>query len=265
MQVENTYLNELLNKLITIDQTYYGLQTEKEGDIGERFVKDSIKYYFWEKGFKLHNSGNRIFDIEEQIGSDKKRGKRGIDFRFSFAYGKIQHDCYVESKNWKKRKITNKMFKTEILDRFTNYANQPNVIWIVTMNKANKSEITQNCKNNNIHILPIDTKIVTSQLNTKSFNPIMEHFLDEIHKLMNVITGVYFNKHNVAKRVNNPKPYDTDIILGMDISFIAKKHGTTPSMVEKRKSELKNKEGVSIIDGRSKTYDLARFVRMDDL
>jgi len=263
MKVEKIYLDELLKKLKKIDKTYYGKVTEKEGDIGERFVKDSIKYYLWEKGFKLHNSGNRIYDIEEQVGSDKKRGKRGIDFRFSFKYNKIQHDCYVESKNWKKRKIPPAMFQDEILDRFTKYANQPNVIWIVTMNKANISQISQNCNNHNIHILPIDTKIVTPQLNTKSFTPIMENFLDDFHNLITVITGRIFSKPTFKPRPNS-KPYDEDIILGKPLSYIAKKHGTTESMVSKRKTELSNM-GENILDGRSTTALNAKILRWEDI
>lgn len=265
MKVEVTYLNELLDKLITIDITHYSNIKEKEGDIGERFVKDCIKYYFWEKGFKLYSSGNRIFDIEEQIGSNKKKGNRGIDFRFSFVHNNKQYDCYVESKNWKKRKIPPAMFQDEILDRFINYANQPNVIWILTMNKGNISKIRKRCQKHSIHILAIDTKIVTKQLNAKSFTPIMEHFLDDFHKLMKVITGVFLNKQSVVKKVKNPRPYDTDIILGMDISFIAKKYGTTPSMVEKRKYELKNNEGIDIVDGRSTTARYAKFYTRDDI
>ena len=263
MQVENTYLNELLNKLITIDQTPYGLVTEKEGDIGERFVKDSIKYYFWEKGFKLHNLGNRIFDIEEQIGSNKKRGKRGIDFRFSFAYNGQKHDCYVESKNWDIQKITNGTFNKEILDRFTNYANQQNVIWILTMNKANIAKIRHNCNTHNIHILPIDTKIVTQQLNLQSFTPIMEHFLDDFHYLITVLTGITFNKLNFTPKPNS-KPYDEDIIMGKPISYIAKKYRTSESMVSKRKTEL-GKMGENIIDGRSQTARYAKFLRRKDI
>ena len=258
MQVENTYLKELLKKLTNIDQTVYGNQLDKDGDIGERFVKDCIKYYFWEKGFKLNDSGNMIYDIEEQVGSNKKRGKRGIDFRFNFKYNIIQHDCFAEAKNWKKQKVSDKKFKSQILDRFINYAKNPNGIRIVTMNKANISEITNNCWIYGIHILPIDKKIVTKELNIKSFTPIMEHFLDDFDYLITVITGRTFSKPTFKPRPKS-KPYDEDIILGKPLSYIAKKHGTTESMVSKRKNELSNM-GENILDGRSTTALNARYL-----
>ena len=86
----------------------------------------------------------------------------------------------------------------------------------------------------------------------------------ELHNLITKIIGLPLIKHSVVNQVKNPKPYDTDIILGMDPSFIAKKHGTTVSFIQKRKSELKNDEGIDIVDGRSKTARLGKYITMDD-
>lgn len=263
MKVEKTYLNVLLQKLLTIDNTHYKNIRKKDGKIGERFVKDSIKYYFWEKSFKLQDSGNRIFDIEGQFGSDRISGDRGIDFRFAFMYNYKQYNCFVEVKNWKIQKISKQEFNSEILDRFINYANLPNVIWILTMHKGNISKITKGCQKHNIHILPMDRKIVTNQLNIKSLTPIMEHFLDGFDTFMSTTTGVNLTKIGLKKETDS-KPYDRDIKLGMPPELVANRHNTTVSNIQKRKSDLKSR-GRNIIDGRSKTARLARLLRRQDI
>ena len=103
MELDQVYVNDLLDKLKAIDSKNYSNQRDKDGDIGERFVKDSIKYYMREKDFKLRKSGNRTFTIEGQYKVGKS-GYGGIDFRFRFVHNNKRYDCYVESKNWKKYK-----------------------------------------------------------------------------------------------------------------------------------------------------------------
>jgi hypothetical protein len=263
MKVDTTYLNNLLNKLIKIDQKHYPNARKKDGDIGERFVKDSIKFYMWEKGFKLRDSGNRTFNMDEQVKANQ-RGMGGVDFQFDFEHNNKKYDCYIESKNWKKYQfIPNSMFNKEILDRFTKNANQPGCIWVVTMNKDNIPLISQRCQNNNIHIISIDTKIITNQLNKTSLTHIMEHFLDDFDRLMTILTGVKFRKPAKKARLGS-KPYDNAIILGLQPSLIAKMYGTTLKYITKRKSEIK-KMGIDVLDGRSKTAKRAKLIKEDQL
>ena len=85
MKVDTIFLNDLLARLVSIDNKQYRNQKDKDGDIGERFVKDCIKYYMWSKGFRLRKTGNRTFNIEGQYKVDKS-GYGGIDFRLHFIY-----------------------------------------------------------------------------------------------------------------------------------------------------------------------------------
>jgi len=263
MKLHDAYVDDLLKKLIDINNRHYNNQKDKDGDIGERFVKDCIKYYMWEKDFRLGESGNRIFSIKGQYKVEKS-GYGGIDFRFRFVHNNRRYDCYVESKNWKKyKKIHYSTFTDEILDRFTKNTTQQRCKWIVTMNKSNIPLIEQWCQNCGIYILPIDKKITTRQLNTKSFTPIMKDFLDELDKLMKKLTGKKLCK---SWKMNKkyPRSLDADIIKGLPPKLISLKHGVSEKYVWKRKSELKN-QGNRILDGRSKIAVAARFLTKEDL
>jgi hypothetical protein len=260
MKVDTVTLNDLLTKLTNIDNTPYLNPLDKDGDIGERFVKDNIKYYMSKKGFKLRPSGNRTYYIEKP----PKKGKVGADFPFCFTHNNSLYNCYIESKNWKVYQfIPQKMFQNEILDRFILKANQHGSIWILTINQANIHLISQRCQQHNIFIVPIDTKITTAQLTLANLRPIMEHFIDEFHKLITSL--IQINIHKPKKQVRaNSRPYDDDIILGLPSDLIARMHGTTKQNIEKRRSEL-NSQGVNVLDMRSKTAYLARFITKNQL
>ena len=260
MNVNAIYLKDVLNKLIKIDNTYYPNLRKKDGDIGERFVKDSIKYYMWEKGFKLRKSGNSSFKIKGQYKSGKG-GMGGIDFWFVFVHNNKQYDCYVEVKNWNIFVLTPTMFQEEVLNRFLMNVNQPGNIKILTVNRGYLRPMGALCLNHNIHIVPIDTKITKNQLNATSLRSIMENFLDEFDKLITTLTTVKLRK-SLTKMPLNSKPYDEVIILGLEPVLIANMFGTTPGNIQKRKSQLK-KWGFSVLDSRSKTSIDAKFITKD--
>lgn len=264
MKVDSVHLNDLLIKLIKINQKHYPNPRKRDGDIGERFVKDSIKYYMWEKGFKLRSSGNRTFKIEGQYKAGRG-GMGGIDFRFGFVHNNKRYDCFVESKNWGIFNLTYSMFQTEILNRFYKNVNHPGCIRIVTINRAYtyKRKITTLCRINNIYTVPIDRKITSNQLNTASLRIIMEHFLDAFDILMTRLTGVKLRKPKI-KNIPNSKPYDKDILLGLPPSLIKKKYGSTTNNITKRKSQLK-KLGMDVLDSRSSVARLARFLTKEQI
>jgi hypothetical protein len=264
VNVDAIYLNELLAKLIKINQTYYPNPKKKDGDIGERFVKDCVKYYMWRKGFKLRHSGNRTFKIEGQYRAGRG-GMGGIDFRFGFEYNNRPFDCYVETKNWGVYSISPTDFQTEILNRFTRNANQPGCIWVLTINRGQITQILRFCQQFNVHIdiVPIDRKITSSQLNIRSLKPIVEHFLDDFDKFMTGLTRVHLHKPKQQLQ-RGFKPYDDAIILGLPSDLIAKIHHTTPKNIDKRRSEL-HSQGVNVLDMRSRTSRLARLITQNQL
>lgn len=109
----------------------------------------------------------------------------------------------------------------------------------------------------------MDTKITTAQLNIASLTPIMEHFLDDFHKLITYLTHVKLRKPRKKIRPNS-KPYDDAIILGLPSQWIAQHYGSTFKNIEKRKSELK-KQGIVLLDARSRTSRLVKFITKNKL
>jgi hypothetical protein len=264
MKVEANYPSDLLSKLITINQKYYPNPRKKDGDIGERFVKDCVKYYMWNKGFKLRHSGNRTFKIEAQYRAGR-RGMGGIDFRFGFVYNNLPYDCYVETKNWGVYSIAPSTFQTEILDRYTKNASQAGCIWVLTINRGQIPQILKFCHQYKVHIniVPIDRKITSSQLNIRSLRPIVEHFLDDFDKLMTLLTSVHLHKSKHQLRAGS-KSYDDAIILGLPSDLIAKMYGLSPKYIDKRRSQLRS-QGINVLDMRSITARLARLITQNQL
>jgi len=215
LNVDRIFISELKKKLVKIDNKNLP-QNDKDGKIGEKFVKEGIKYYLWEKNFKVRKKGNRVFSIK----GHNKSGPGGIDFHLKIRYSGKLHDCYVEVKNWKVYQfIPQKMFNTEMLDRFTKNANKPGVIWILIMNKANIGLINSRCWFNNIEIITLDRKITSNELNIKDLTDIMNDFLRDFS---------YFFTHLSGKKPHNFKHKSShvtdrikeDIRLGKPYSLI---------------------------------------------
>jgi hypothetical protein len=264
MKVDAIYLNDLLTKLITINNTHYPNPKKKDGDIGERFVKDCIKYYMWRKGFKLRHSGDRTFKIEGQYRAGRG-GMGGIDFRFGFVYNNSPFDCFIEMKNWNVYQISPTDFQREILNRFTQNTNATGCYWVLTINTGQVSQILQLCGQFKvkIDIIPIDTKITTVQLNVQSLKPIVEHFLDDFDRWISQLINVHPHKPKQQVRANS-RPYDDAIILGLPSDLIARMYNTTPNNINKRRSQL-HSQGVNVLDMRSRTARLARFITQNQL
>ena len=82
MKVDAFFINELEKTLDKIDKGSLP-PNDKLGKIGEKFVKEGIKYYFWEKGFCVGKVGNETFNIGGPY-KPVAGGMGGIDFRLEF-------------------------------------------------------------------------------------------------------------------------------------------------------------------------------------
>jgi len=257
MNVDAVFIGELENHLLKIDNSSLP-SNDKLGRIGEKFVKEGIKYYFWEKGFCVNKTGNDTFNIGGPF-KPSSGGMGGIDFRLEFRYNGIPYDCYIEVKNWKHyTKLSPAMFNTEILGRFTKNASQSVCIWIVIMNKRNAPLIQQGCQQHNIHIIPLEEHITSRFLNPADLTRIMELFLDEFSNLVDKITGVKLP--NSAKKTGKtiPEQIEEDIRLGKPYSLIASNYNKSVSNIQKIASEMKSK-GIDLIDRRSTGWGLLQY------
>ena len=104
--VDAYYISELEKELLNIYNKNLSIN-DILGEIGERFVKDGIKYYFFSKGFKVRKTGERTFKISGQY-KVRKSGVGGIDFRLQYIHRGKRYDCYVEV-------MTREGFENEIL------------------------------------------------------------------------------------------------------------------------------------------------------
>ncbi len=238
MKVDAFFINELEKKLDAIDKSSLP-QNDKSGKIGEKFVKEGIKYYFWEKGFCVHTIGNETFNIGGPF-KPIQGGMGGIDFRLEFRYSGTSYDCYIEVKNWKHyTNIPPTMFNTEILYRFTKNAVPSGCVRIVVMNQRNSQLIQQGCRQNNIEIIPLEEHITSRFLNVVDLTRIMEHFLDEFSNLIDKIIGVPLQ--NSTKKVGKtiPEQIKEDIRLGKPYSQISSTYNKSHSYVQKLANEMK--------------------------
>ncbi len=251
MNVDAIFIGELENLLKKIDSSSLPSK-DKLGKIGEKFVKEGIKYYFWEKGFSVNKTGNDTFNIGGPY-KPSSGGMGGIDFRLEFRYNGRPYDCYIEVKNWKHyTKITPTMITTEILGRFTKNAIQSGCVWILIMNKRNVALIQQGCQQQNIHIIPLEEHITSIFLNPADLTRIMGLFLDEFSNLIDKIIGIPLQNSTKKAGMSIPDQIKEDIRLGKPYSLISTTYNKSKSYVQKLANELKTTQ--SLPDRRKKDW-----------
>jgi hypothetical protein len=262
MNVDAVFIGELENHLLKIDSSSLP-SNDKLGRIGEKFVKEGIKYYFWEKGFCVNKTGNDTFNIGGPF-KPSSGGMGGIDFRLEFRYNGIPYDCYIEVKNWKHyTKLSPAMFNTEILGRFTKNASQSVCIWIVIMNKRNAPLIQQGCQQHNIHIIPLEEHITSRFLNPADLTRIMELFLDEFSNLVDKITGVKLPNSAKKKGKTIPEQIEEDIRLGKPYSLIASSYTKSKFYVQKLAHNMKTTQNLP--DRRTTEWDGMQLMTQDQV
>lgn len=264
MKVDTFFIRELEIKLLSIYHTNLPLP-DRYGKIGEKFVKEGIKYYFWKKGFCVNKTGNETFNIGGPY-KPVTGGMGGIDFRLEFRYNNISYDCYVEVKNWMhlKKGIPPAMFNTQILTRFTKNASQSGSISIVIMNKRNVHFIRQNCKQNNIKIVPLEEHITSIFLNFSDLNRIMELFLDSISKLMNKITRSKIKNSTRKAGMSITDQIKEDIRLGKPYSLIMATYNKSKTYIQKIKSKMAG-QGVVLVKRNTKEWAGMQFKTMEQV
>jgi hypothetical protein len=248
-KVDTYYITDLEYELIKIDNSSLGPKF-KDGALGEKFVKYGLRYYFWSKGFKVRSKGERTFRYK-----DNSKSLGGIDLRFWFNYNNNLFENYIEVKNWADHySIPYSDFKSEILDRFTRNANQPGINWIVTMNVNNIKKISKNCQKYNIHIIPIDTKITTNQINIPTLTKMMENFLDNTSMIFDGITGRKISDVKLKTKKLTDGKMDWDLRLGLPYDLISKKHKNVSIKSIKKRNSVLRARGIDLPDRRSKEW-----------
>lgn len=261
MQVDTFFISELEKNLLKIHNRNSSLK-DRLGKIGEKFVKEGIKYYFWEKGLCVNTTGNDTFNIGGPF-KPLAGGMGGIDFRLEFRYNGKSYDCYIEVKNWKHyTKLSPMTITTEILDRFTKNASRVGCRWIVIMNKRNVSLILQDCQQNNIDIIPLEEHITSRFLNRANLTRIMERFLDEFSNLIDKITGLKLPNSTRKAGTSITDQIKDDIRLGKPYSLIMATYNLKRHNLQKIAHSMK---GENLPDRRTKKWDGMQFMTQDQV
>ncbi|MDD3492900.1 MAG: hypothetical protein PHZ19_05340 [Candidatus Thermoplasmatota archaeon] len=183
------------------------------GIIGQRFVADGIKHTLWHKGYALNPQlSERSYDLIPQFHADENN-VGGIDYYLKLRDRQI-YRCYIEVKNWAHYKnISDDMFTTEILLRFTKHDPLRRRIWIVTMNRRNIRCILKRCQDNHIYILPLSEHITpTSYTSAQVLQDAMSDFVGECSKLIDtIVSGEIQPQWLLGRSVN----VCNDVVKGM--------------------------------------------------
>jgi len=150
-----------------------------EGLVGELFCKYGVKQVFFDKGYYAIRGSNKTFTIEEQINANRTSRTGGIDFYSKFKINSKEYKLYIEMKNQKyyPKGITPSSYNDDILDRFTKNDPNRNRYWILAINYRNIKSIQSRCLSDNINVVPIDDKIIPSNINPKTLKPIFSSFV----------------------------------------------------------------------------------------
>lgn len=290
MKVDPAFIEKLEEQLNEIDRNIQP-RDEKLGEIGEAFVKECMKYYLWERDYRLRLVGNRTFTIRTHFKKKEEDGIRGIDLYLKIRVNGWVYKCFIEVKNWAHYPISDNLFNDSILDRFKKHDRKNRRYRILIMNKRNVNDIENNCKAYNIHIIPLKDHVTSQYIAAMYLEPIVEAFLDDFSRLFDDIInnkiqliensmiekirlimiriGGILYKRTPAKKaytsgITKTGRIKEDIRKGISPKLIAKKHNTSVEYVNKVKSLMKSKDGEKLVDSRTKEAKIIQYKTMDE-
>lgn len=220
-----------------------------KGDIGEIFVGRSIKYALLNMGRRYHPSD---FWIETQIGADPETNQGGIDFRLTVTYNDGRKYVFlIEAKNWdeRSRSIISQTFEVNILDRFVRVDSNHESFWVITMNRGNIEGIADGCRENDIHIIPLDYQLTADLDYNEILEPVIRSFIVEFSRYVREI--LHEDDHEDIEDIQQERTIIEFVMRGVPDRIIIRKFGISTENLEVIKSKLR-REGVDIVYRRSK-------------
>lgn len=70
------------------------------GDMAETLIEYGVKWFFWEKDFRIGRFRNKTFSLRKHYGADKTTGTGDIDFYLKFRISWRTYCIFIEVKNW---------------------------------------------------------------------------------------------------------------------------------------------------------------------
>ena len=218
------------------------------GDVGELLVEYGIKWYFWNRGFKIGRFWNYTFRVISQYKADKTTRKGGIDFYIKFRYGWRTYRLFIEVKNWDdfvtgKGIISDGRFKSQILDRYTKYDRFRIRKRILVITDGYTNNIKLRCEKHGIKVIPLQNQIMPELLHETLVESNLKHFIKDLSGILKDLIKKEITdkpKTNVSTLTKTDKILE-DIKRGLPTGLISRVHGTSDSYIYKVKSEHKGR------------------------
>lgn len=217
------------------------------GDSGETLVEYGLKWFFWNKDFRLGKFRNQTFNLIRHYKADKETGTGGIDFYLKFRTHWKTYRCFIEVKNWDdfvtgKGIVSNDRFKNQILNRFTDYDKHKLRHWILVIPEGYIRNIKTrcDCDKNKISIIPLNMQIMPELMSDSSINSDLKCFVKDFSEFINAIIkgGLSAQPKKDTTKTKTDRIWE-DIRKGMPSDLVAKIHDTSVEYVYKVKSKRK--------------------------
>lgn len=226
------------------------------GKIGELVIGRGIKETLLGMGyyFRIDMLGEYGFNIERQYNANENE-IGGIDFLVKIYNSSQPWHILIEVKNWNHyvAGIPPSVFSKEILDRFASYDDEHNWTWVVTMNVDNIPSIEEECKQNQIHILPLKGQLTESNATLRNIRCFVLSFISEfasflLREFKDVRPRAYETQHDSTRA-----GIIYDYIRGLPKGVIARTYNIKEGYVERVVSEAR-REGIEIPDRRTREW-----------
>ena len=218
------------------------------GDVGELLVEYGIKWFFWNKGYRIGRFWNYTFKVIPHFKANKVTKKGGIDFYLKFRFGWRTYRLFIEVKNWDdfvktSGVVSNHRFKTEILDRYTDYEGYIHKHRLLVIPNGYRKNINPRCEENNIKVIPLQNQIMPELLHESLVESNLNHFLNDFSNILKSIMKkeITDNPKTLTTQKTKTDKILVDIKKGLPAGLISKVYGSSVSYIYKVKSKHKGR------------------------
>ncbi len=214
------------------------------GDMAETLIEYGIKWFFWEKDFRIGRFRNRTFSLIKHYKADKITGTGGVDFYLKFRLGWKTYRIFIEVKNWDdwlsypNPHVSDERYNDQILSRYTDYDKLSLCHRVLVIPKGYISNLKARCDRDKITIIPLQIIVIPAVLNESFVNYNLKPFLRDFSTYIDELLpgGMEVQSIKSVCTTKTDKIW-RDIQKGMPSGLVALINSTTVSYVYRAKSE----------------------------
>lgn len=225
-------------------QSVANVTTNTLGDMGEAIIEYGLKWFFWQKNFKLGKFKNNTFSLIRHYKADKISGTGGIDFYLKFRMNWRTYRIFIEVKNWDDwlkypdPHVSDERYNGQILSRFTDYDKMNLCHRVLVIQKGYISNLKSRCNQDKITIIPLLDYYIP-QIHHESFcHRNIMHFINDFSVYINSIIprGIATQPIGTGIKTKTDRIW-ADLRKGMPPGLVVLIHNTSSSYVYRVKSE----------------------------